>query len=90
MDLMRRVTEDRQNFQGRCILRHPWTGDATCEAADAYFDGLAARIEHDAQTLARFARSEIKEIRDKMKTAGQDASFRPASKPWWDKMWKGR
>jgi hypothetical protein len=26
---------DRGNFQGRYVLRHPWKGEATCEAGRA-------------------------------------------------------
>ena len=87
-DLMLRVTEDRQNFQGRYIMRHPWKGDVACEAAEGYFSQLADRFEREAQTLASFTRWDINEIRVKMKAAGQDANYRPTSKPWWEKMWK--
>src|SRR5712691_10369069 len=31
-DLMLQETPDRQNFQGRYVLRHPYSGPATCEA----------------------------------------------------------
>ena len=86
-DLMLQVTEDRENFQGRYIMRHPWTGEATCKAAEEYFYGLVERFEREAQTLARFTRWDVAEIREKMKATGQDASFRPVSKPWRDRMW---
>ena len=86
-DLMLRVTKDRENFQGRYIMRHPWSGEATCEQAEAYFDGLADRFEREAQTLARFTRWDVADIRAKMKASGQDASVRPQSKPWWERMW---
>lgn len=89
-DLMLRVTKDRENFQGRYIMRHPWRGDVACEAAEGYFSSFADRFEREAQTLARFTRWDINEIREKMKAAGQDASYRPVSKPWWEKMWKDR
>ena len=87
---MLRVTDDRQNFQGRYIMRHPWTGDASCDAAEGYFAGLAERFEREAQTLARFTRWDLAGIRAKMKATGQDASFRPSSKPWWERMWQDR
>ncbi len=34
-DLVFQETGDRTNFQGRYVLRHPWTGEAKCEAAKA-------------------------------------------------------
>jgi len=87
---MLRVTKDREIFQGRYIMLHPWKGDAAYEAAEGYFSSLADRFEREAQTLARFTRWDINEIREKMKAAGQDASYRPVSKSWWEKMWKDR
>ena len=33
-DLIFQETGDRQNFQGRYILRHPWTGTASCPAGE--------------------------------------------------------
>ena len=41
-------THDRENFQGRYVLRHPWKGDATCPAAQAYRDQLPAAFPHQA------------------------------------------
>ena len=40
--------------------------------------------------VASGASSDISEIRAKMKAAGQDASYRPVSKPWWERMWNDR
>ena len=33
-DLVFMETRDRENFQGRYVLRHPWRGTATCPAAE--------------------------------------------------------
>src|SRR6266404_5712048 len=45
-DLMFQETQDRQNFQARYILRHPWQGDANaCPEAKSYFEELARRQE---------------------------------------------
>ena len=36
-DLMFQETQDRQNFQARYVLRHPWQGDANaCPEAKSY------------------------------------------------------
>jgi hypothetical protein len=35
-DLVFQETGDRESFQGRYVLRQPFTGNATCSAADAY------------------------------------------------------
>ena len=41
-DLIFIETGDRDNFQGRYILRHPWTAAAACAAAKAYRASLPA------------------------------------------------
>ena len=44
-DLVFQETGDRTNFQGRYVLRHPWTGTETCGEADAYRRDLPERFE---------------------------------------------
>jgi hypothetical protein len=85
-DLMFKETGDRENFQGRYVLRHPYKGDAKCEAADDYRKGLPKRFEQEAQTLAALTGWDIDDIRTKMKGAGQP--FDPPKKEkWWEKLW---
>ncbi|MFM2391646.1 MAG: hypothetical protein RLZZ437_3201 [Pseudomonadota bacterium] len=49
-DLQFAVTEDRENFQGRYILNHPFDGELTCDASD-YISETRARIREEARTL---------------------------------------
>ena len=35
-DLAFRETDNRTNFQARYVLRHPWTGSSSCQAAEVY------------------------------------------------------
>ncbi|HKO01429.1 MAG TPA: DUF2330 domain-containing protein, partial [Thermoanaerobaculia bacterium] len=42
-DLVFQETGDRTNFQGRYVLRHPWTGEAKCEAGQRYLESLPKR-----------------------------------------------
>jgi hypothetical protein len=44
-------TRDRDNFQGRYVLNHPWAGTASCEAANAYRKALSARFAREANNL---------------------------------------
>ena len=87
-DLVFQETKDRENFQGRYVLRHPWKGDAEkCPAAAKYLEGLKDRREKEAATLASLTGWEIGKIRDRMKlggTAPKDAD----GKKWWQKIWK--
>jgi hypothetical protein len=42
-DLVFQETAARENFQGRFILRQPWTGNVRCAAAQTYRHELAKR-----------------------------------------------
>ena len=89
-DLKLRETDDRSNFQGRYVLRHPWTGHPQCDAARTYLEGLPDRFEQEAQNLARMTNWPITEIRDEMETNGQSftpPSIEPDKRQWWEKLW---
>ena len=85
-DLMFKETGDRENFQGRYVMRHPYKGEAKCEAGEEYRASLPKRFEAEAQTLATLTGWDVNEIRSKMKGAGQ--SFDPPKKDkWWERLW---
>lgn len=88
-DLEFQITGDRQNWQGRYILRHPFTGEATCEAAEGYYTQLHDRFEKEARTLAELTGWQIADIRQSMAENGQNpADFKAgAPQPWWRRMW---
>ena len=69
-DLRFQETGDRSNFQGRYVLRHPWTGTESCDAIAQYRDALTQRYEQQAQTLASLTGWDIQTIRQKMGTTG--------------------
>jgi hypothetical protein len=84
-DLVFQETGDRQNFQGRYILRHPWRGDDSCQEARAYRRELPRRFERQAQTLASLTGWDINRIRGKMNLkAGGPAR---EEEPWWKSLW---
>ncbi len=70
-DLMLQETADRQNFQGRYVLRHPYSGPAACDAGASYRDGLPRTFEAQARTLAELTGWEIGAIRQRMRETGQ-------------------
>lgn len=90
-DLKFQETADRQNFQGRYVLRHPFKGDASCEAGTQYRKSLVERNEKEAKTLANLTGWDINKIRSQMKEKGvsfdvpKDA---PNSAKWWKKLWE--
>ena len=50
--LVFQATGNRENFQGRYVLRHPWTGAATCDEAKRYRADLLKRLNEQATTLS--------------------------------------
>jgi hypothetical protein len=62
-DLMFKVTQDSSNFQGRYVIRHPWTGQISCPAGQEYLKQVAQRQEQEAQTLASLTGWDIQRIR---------------------------
>jgi hypothetical protein len=73
-DLVFQETANRENFQGRYVLRHPWKGTASCAAADAYRKALPQRQDKEAQTLAWLTGWDINEIRKKVGETVQKVS----------------
>jgi len=84
-DLVFHETADRQNFQGRYVLRHPWTGTERCEAATRYRDGLRQRAEREAAALASLTGWPMDDIRRKMQTAY--GAVPVDDRPWWKRLW---
>jgi hypothetical protein len=85
-DLVFQETADRTNFQGRYVLRHPWTGSDTCGAAVEYRQAVSERNTRQAELLARLTGWTVAEIRRKM---GTDAPLAPGPAPaWWERLWK--
>jgi hypothetical protein len=78
-DLMFHTTGNREFFQGRYVLRHAFTGEATCEQGREYQRSLPRRFEQEAQTLARLTGWNIQEIRQKLP--------RLSIAPWTERIW---
>jgi hypothetical protein len=86
-DLVFQETADRENFQGRYILRHPWKGNDRCAEAQAYRRGLPKQYEKQAQTLASLTGWDVNKIRMKMNLKASTAG--PGEdEPWWKAIWK--
>ena len=70
-DIAFQEPHDRDNFQGRYVLRHPWQGDASCAAAEAYRASLPARFASEAINLVDLTGLERHEVEAQMANAGQ-------------------
>jgi hypothetical protein len=83
-DLVFQETGDTSNFQGRYVLRHPFKGEITCDAAAGYWKSVRDRQEKEAQTLASLTGWDIADVRNKV-------DFAPATGPtpakWWESLW---
>jgi hypothetical protein len=81
-DLVFQETADRENFQGRYVLRHPWKGESKCSMADEYRGRLVTRQEQEAQNLARLTGWKIDDVRRKM--GGVKVT---SAEPWYRRLW---
>ena len=81
-DLVFQETADRSNFQGRYVLRHPYSGSLSC-SADGYLREVARRHEEEARNLASLTGWPLAEIRRRMP---HDAE--PESRAWYERLWE--
>ncbi|MEM6803404.1 MAG: DUF2330 domain-containing protein, partial [Bacteroidota bacterium] len=51
-DLMFQETPNQQNFQGRYVMRHPATGNLSCDAGQKYVQNLHTRRVEEVKNLA--------------------------------------
>jgi hypothetical protein len=81
-DLMFRVTQNRENFQGRYILQRPFRGELTCEEGNDYLLTVADRQEQEAQTLANLTGREYSDILAKIEPLRSEVKM-PS---WWERV----
>jgi hypothetical protein len=86
-DLVLQETADRQNFQARYVLRHPWKGEDGCPATEEYRRALLRRHQQEAQHLATLTGWDINDIRAQMNLGAIDPASSDAGK-WWQKLWR--
>lgn len=85
-DLVFQETADRENFQGRYVLRHPWSGTASCDEAQTYRRKLGERREQEARTLASLTGWRIEDVRRKMGAVRITSAAEPAE-AWYRRLW---
>ena len=82
-DLVFQETGDRQNYQGRYVIRRPWKGEASCDISE-YQATVRARQEREAQQLANLTGWDIEDIRKKIPFP---EGTNPEKDPWWKRLW---
>ncbi len=83
-DLFFQETGDRQNFQGRYVVRHPFAGKASCDIS-SYQAQLRERQEREAQQLANLTGWDIDDIRGKIPLLADTRPDQASS--WWSRLW---
>jgi hypothetical protein len=84
-DLVFQETGDRQNYQGRYVVRHPWKGNSGCDLT-TYHEQTRDRLEREAQQLANLTGWEVDEIRARIDFPSlRRMDDDPA--PWWTRLW---
>jgi hypothetical protein len=86
-DLVFQETGDRQSFQGRYILHHPWKGEESCREAVEYRQSLVERQEREAQNLATLTGWDVDQVRARSGLPGVRQT-RISSEPrsWWQRL----
>lgn len=91
-DLVFQQTGNKENFQGRYIIRHPWTGKGDCDEAKRYREGLPKQLDGHAQNLARLTGWDVNQIRSRMGTGEKIKPTEPApaggDEGWWKSLWR--
>lgn len=92
-DLKFKTTGNKQNFQGRYVLRHAYEGEMTCEAAGDYKKQVNERKEKEVKTLANLTGWDRSKIWDDIEDAGVGTKFKIKDKnddrgpTWWTDLW---
>ncbi len=61
-DLLMKVTNDRENFQGRYVMSHPYEGEMSCPQARDYIKQTRRRLMTEAETLARLTGWSLRDV----------------------------
>jgi hypothetical protein len=75
-DLVFQETSNRDNFQGRYVMNHPYRGTLACAAAQPYQKKVADRQQQEAQNLAKLTGWNIADITKRIQPL---TAFRPTS-----------
>ena len=84
-DLVLQETADRNNFQARYVMRHPWQGeDQSCPATEDYRREVQRRQENEARQLAELTGWKLADIHQNMNFRTADAG---TDGKWWQRLW---
>jgi len=86
-DLQLQETADRENWQARYVLHHPYHGQEECPELAAYRKGVWTRRQKEAENYADLTGAWLEGVRGKM---GVDGKWSEADEEltWWDRLWR--
>ena len=81
-DLAFQETADRQNFQARYVMHHPYAGTVSCDAGD-YRESLRTRRENEAKNVIALTGWSPDEVRRSMGVTAAELETRR----WYERLW---
>lgn len=81
-DLMFQETGNRENFQGRFVIRHAYAGDTSCSEGDQYWTDVAERQQKEVENLAELTGWDAREILRRANIR------RVETRKWWEGLWE--
>lgn len=84
-DLRFQETPNRQFFQGRYVIRHPYRGEANCSQAKAYYRQVRERQQRNGETLAKLTGWELSEIKNSIDFVETEENN---SDSWWRRIFR--
>ncbi len=85
-DLQLQLTADRENWQARYVIHHPYRGSDECPELAAYRKSVWDRREHEAENYCDLTNSSLDETRAKM-GVGADWAEADEAMVWWERFW---
>jgi hypothetical protein len=85
-DLLFHQTGSQENFQGRYVMNHPFTGNVSCDAGRRYQQTIRPRMEKEASNLANLTGWSIRDIYTKINFPITQNKVEGNS-PFWQNVW---
>ena len=70
-DLTLQETRDRESYQARYVVHHPFTGPAACEAGKRYTASLPNRYRQEARNVIELTNGAYDDVVGRMRTTGE-------------------
>jgi len=87
-DLQFQVTQDRENWQARYVMHHPYSGTDECPQLAAYHKTVWDRRKKEAENYCDLTGARMDETRNRMGVA-DNWSVPYETATWWERIWKG-